>query len=117
MIITCFCVQTADPVYDKIWEDIDVNNTGYVSFESFIQFMSKEMVDEDSADQVKASFKILAGDKVSKYYCCLCTVAKIVKKINLCTCGVTCIISFVLVLLSGKLFSSCFVKVQYFCVM
>ncbi|XP_064403007.1 alpha-actinin-1-like [Halichondria panicea] len=53
----------ADPVYDKIWGDIDPNETGYVSFEAFVQFMSKEMVDEDSADQVMASFKILAGEK------------------------------------------------------
>lgn len=55
---------TADPVYEKIWEDIDANESGYVSFEEFINFMSKEMVDEDSADQVMASFKILAGEKV-----------------------------------------------------
>lgn len=54
---------TADPVYDKIWGDIDPNESGYVSFEAFVQFMSKEMVDEDSADQVMASFKVLAGEK------------------------------------------------------
>ena len=56
--------QTAAPVFDKIWVDIDPNETGYVSFEAFVQFMSKEVVDEDSADQVMASFKILAGEKV-----------------------------------------------------
>ena len=65
MLLLCPFLQTADPVYDKIWGDIDPNETGYVSFESFVQFMSKEMVDEDSADQVMASFKILAGEKVS----------------------------------------------------
>ena len=63
-VTTCGLLQTADPVYDKIWGDIDPNETGYVSFEAFVQFMSKEMVDEDSADQVMASFKILAGEKV-----------------------------------------------------
>ena len=56
--------QTADPVFDKLWTDIDPNETGYISFEAFVQFMSKEVVDEDSADQVMASFKILAGEKV-----------------------------------------------------
>ncbi len=65
VVIVLVVPQMADPVYDKIWGDIDPNETGYVSFEAFVQFMSKEMVDEDSADQVMASFKILAGEKVS----------------------------------------------------
>ena len=36
-----------------------------MSFEAFLDFMSRRMVDQDTADQVLESFKILAGDKVS----------------------------------------------------
>ena len=51
-------------MFDKLWAEIDPNETGYVSFEAFLDFMSKRMVDQDTADQVLESFKILAGDKV-----------------------------------------------------
>jgi len=57
-------LQLNDPVFEKIWAEIDPNNTGKVMFEAFLDFMTKETVDQDTADQVKASFKILAGDKV-----------------------------------------------------
>ena len=56
-----------DPVFEKIFSEIDPNNTGYVPFEAFLDFMTRETVDQDTADQVKASFKILAGAKV----CCV----------------------------------------------
>lgn len=60
--------QTNDPEFDKLWGEIDPNETGYVSFEAFLDFMTKQMVDQDTADQVLESFKVLAGDKV----CCNC---------------------------------------------
>lgn len=44
---------------------VDPNSTGVVTFQAFIDFMSRETTDTDTADQVIASFKILAGDKVS----------------------------------------------------
>lgn len=37
---------------------------GIVTFQAFIDFMSRETADTDTADQVIASFKVLAGDKV-----------------------------------------------------
>lgn len=37
---------------------------GVVTFQAFIDFMSRETADTDTADQVMASFKVLAGDKV-----------------------------------------------------
>lgn len=52
-----------DPVFEKLWAEIDPNETGTVSFEAFVDFMSREMVDQDTADQVMNSFKVLAGDK------------------------------------------------------
>ena len=51
-------------MFDQLWANIDPNNTGYVSFEAFVDFMTKETVDRDTAEQVMASFKVLAGDKV-----------------------------------------------------
>ena len=56
-----------DPVFEKIWTDIDVNESGYVSFEEFLDFMTAQMVDQDTAAQVMASFKVLAGEKVSTH--------------------------------------------------
>ena len=49
---------------------MDPNDSGYVSFESFIDFMTKQTVDEDTAQQVMDSFRILAGDKVSYILAC-----------------------------------------------
>ena len=51
-------------MFEKIWSDIDPNETGYVTFEAFVDFMTKETVDQDTSEQVMNSFKILAGDKV-----------------------------------------------------
>ena len=62
--------QTNDPIFDKLWEDIDPNETGYVTFENFVAFMTRETVDQDTADQVMNSFKILAGDKVTLVLFC-----------------------------------------------
>lgn len=43
---------------------VDPNRMGMVTFQGFIDFMSRETADTDTADQVMASFKVLAGDKV-----------------------------------------------------
>lgn len=43
---------------------VDPNASGNVSFQSFIDFMTRETADTDTAEQVIASFKILAADKV-----------------------------------------------------
>lgn len=63
-------LQTNDPEFDKLWAEIDPNETGYVSFEAFLDFMTKQMVDQDTADQVLESFKVLAGDKVCVWSHC-----------------------------------------------
>lgn len=44
---------------------VDPNNTGVVTFQAFIDFMTRETAETDTAEQVVASFKILASDKVS----------------------------------------------------
>ncbi|XP_075892656.1 alpha-actinin-4-like isoform X7 [Nelusetta ayraudi] len=52
-----------DAEFARIMGIVDPNNSGAVTFQAFIDFMSKETTDTDTADQVIASFKILAGDK------------------------------------------------------
>ena len=45
---------------------VDPNHTGSVTFESFLDFMTREATDTDTAEQVMESFRILAGDQVSR---------------------------------------------------
>uniref|UniRef100_A0A6I8RSV4 Actinin alpha 1 n=1 Tax=Xenopus tropicalis TaxID=8364 RepID=A0A6I8RSV4_XENTR len=49
--------------FARIMSIVDPNRLGLVTFQAFIDFMSRETADTDTADQVMASFKILAGDK------------------------------------------------------
>ncbi|KAH7973053.1 hypothetical protein HPB52_020839 [Rhipicephalus sanguineus] len=42
---------------------VDPNNTGYVHFDAFLDFMTRESTDRDTAEQIIDSFRILAGDK------------------------------------------------------
>ena len=50
---------------------VDPNASGAVSFQSFIDFMTRETADTDTADQVVASFRILATDKVDGLVLCV----------------------------------------------
>ncbi|ESO93528.1 hypothetical protein LOTGIDRAFT_189716 [Lottia gigantea] len=49
--------------FQRIMAIVDPNRTGYITFEAFIDFMTRETADTDTAEQVMHSFKILAGDK------------------------------------------------------
>ncbi|TRY95480.1 hypothetical protein DNTS_003972 [Danionella cerebrum] len=49
--------------FARIMMLVDPNTTGIVSFQSFIDFMTRETADTDTAEQVIASFRILAADK------------------------------------------------------
>ncbi|XP_070775934.1 alpha-actinin-1 isoform X7 [Enoplosus armatus] len=49
--------------FSRIMSIVDPNRMGIVTFQAFIDFMSRETADTDTADQVMASFKVLAGDK------------------------------------------------------
>lgn len=55
-----------DAEFNRIMSVVDPNHSGLVTFQAFIDFMSRETTDTDTADQVIASFKVLAGDKVSE---------------------------------------------------
>lgn len=49
--------------FARIMTLVDPNNTGVVTFQAFIDFMTRETAETDTAEQVMASFKILASDK------------------------------------------------------
>ncbi|XP_074118588.1 alpha-actinin-2 isoform X3 [Sminthopsis crassicaudata] len=51
--------------FARIMTLVDPNGQGTVTFQSFIDFMTRETADTDTAEQVIASFRILASDKVS----------------------------------------------------
>uniref|UniRef100_A0A4W5QVK4 Actinin, alpha 4 n=1 Tax=Hucho hucho TaxID=62062 RepID=A0A4W5QVK4_9TELE len=53
--------KTGDAEFARIMGIVDPNNSGVVTFQAFIDFMSRETTDTDTADQVIASFKILAN--------------------------------------------------------
>lgn len=52
--------------FRRIMSVVDPNNTGYVHFDAFLDFMTRESTDSDTAEQIIDSFRILAGDKVKK---------------------------------------------------
>lgn len=52
-----------DAEFQRIMVVVDPNGTGKVTFQAFLDFMTREMADSDTAEQVMESFRILAGDK------------------------------------------------------
>ncbi|XP_063469509.1 alpha-actinin-2 isoform X7 [Symphalangus syndactylus] len=82
--VLCFCQQRKNGLMDhedfraclismgydlgkaefaRIMTLVDPNGQGTVTFQSFIDFMTRETADTDTAEQVIASFRILASDK------------------------------------------------------
>uniref|UniRef100_A0A7N6A578 Actinin, alpha 2b n=1 Tax=Anabas testudineus TaxID=64144 RepID=A0A7N6A578_ANATE len=60
-LVCCFRCGWVE--FARIMILVDPNATGIVSFQSFIDFMTRETADTDTAEQVVASFRILAADK------------------------------------------------------
>lgn len=58
--------RQGDADFRRIMNIVDPNNTGYVHFDAFLDFMTRESTDTDTAEQIIDSFRILAGDKVGK---------------------------------------------------
>lgn len=67
LLILYPCLSQGEVEFARIMMLVDPNATGVVSFQSFIDFMTRETADTDTAEQVVASFRILAADKV-----CVC---------------------------------------------
>uniref|UniRef100_A0A673ZNG0 Actinin, alpha 4 n=1 Tax=Salmo trutta TaxID=8032 RepID=A0A673ZNG0_SALTR len=63
LVIEALDFLLGDAEFARIMGIVDPNNSGVVTFQAFIDFMSRETTDTDTADQVIASFKILAADK------------------------------------------------------
>ena len=55
--------------FQRILSIVDPNASGYVQFDCFLDFMTRESTDVDTAEQVIDSFRILAADKVSLENC------------------------------------------------
>lgn len=53
--------------FQRIMSIVDPNTSGFTQFDAFLDFMTRENVDSDTAEQVIDSFRILAGDKVSNF--------------------------------------------------
>ncbi|XP_064623747.1 alpha-actinin-like isoform X3 [Lineus longissimus] len=49
--------------FQRIMTTVDPNHTGYVTFDAFLDFMTRETTDTDTAEQIMQSFRILAGDQ------------------------------------------------------
>jgi len=55
--------QQGEIDFQRIMSIVDPNTTGFTQFDAFLDFMTRENVDSDTAEQVIDSFRILAGDK------------------------------------------------------
>lgn len=49
--------------FQRVMSLVDPNNTGQVTFDTFLDFMTRETADRDTSEQLLESFKILALDK------------------------------------------------------
>uniref|UniRef100_A0A0V0J8M5 Alpha-actinin, sarcomeric n=2 Tax=Schistocephalus solidus TaxID=70667 RepID=A0A0V0J8M5_SCHSO len=52
-----------DANFRRILKVVDANNTGYISFDSFMNFMTKQASGSETADQLIESFRVIAHDK------------------------------------------------------
>jgi actinin alpha len=55
--------RQGDIDFQRIMAVVDPNSTGSVHFDAFLDFMTRESTDVDTAEQVIDSFRILAADK------------------------------------------------------
>lgn len=57
--------RQGDADFQRIMANVDPSQTGFVTFEAFLDFMTHECSDEDSVDQLISAFKTLAADRVN----------------------------------------------------
>ena len=58
--------RQGDADFQRIMANVDPTQTGFVTFESFLDFMTRECSEEDNVDQLILAFKTLSADKVSR---------------------------------------------------
>ncbi|XP_067100287.1 alpha-actinin-2-like [Osmerus mordax] len=55
--------DVAEAEFARVMNLVDPNGSGKVTFQAFVDFMTRETSDSDTSEQVVASFRILATDK------------------------------------------------------
>ncbi|CAH8491629.1 unnamed protein product [Heterobilharzia americana] len=53
----------AETDFSRIINEVDPGHTGFISFDAFLNFMTRDNVDEATEEQLIQSFKTLGGDK------------------------------------------------------
>ncbi len=64
-LFLCFFLFQGEIDFQRILSIVDPNASGFVQFDCFLDFMTRESTDVDTAEQVIDSFRILAADKVT----------------------------------------------------
>ena len=59
-----FCCRQGEADFQRILSIVDPNKMGYVTFDAFLDFMTREASDVETAEQLLHAFKILAAEKV-----------------------------------------------------
>ena len=72
-MIIIFVIFQGEIDFQRILSIVDPNASGYVQFDCFLDFMTRESTDVDTAEQVIDSFRILAADKVQNQFFTKCT--------------------------------------------
>ena len=67
-MIIIFVIFQGEIDFQRILSIVDPNASGYVQFDCFLDFMTRESTDVDTAEQVIDSFRILAADKVPNLF-------------------------------------------------
>ena len=55
--------KQGDADFQRIMCMVDPNSSGHVTFDSFMDFMTRDASDQDTADQIIQSFRVLANNK------------------------------------------------------
>lgn len=60
---TRFSLQSDDDIL-KLMKQLDPNSNGRIGFDVFVDYMTRELTDMDTSDQLLQSFRTISGDKV-----------------------------------------------------
>jgi actinin alpha len=55
--------RIAESDFAKVMQEVDPGHKGFVTFDSFLNYMTRENADKDTPEQIIQSFKLMAGDK------------------------------------------------------
>lgn len=55
--------QKSESDVSKLMMELDPNHLGYITFDVFVDYMTRELTDMDTSDQLRQSFRTLCGDK------------------------------------------------------